>query len=499
MALVRPGRNFTINVSGALVTMAVGVAVVPNYIRAVGVERYGMLALIWVTFGFLGFMDLGMSRASTNALARVGQKDFRQIGEIFGTALFSSLVLGCVGGVTICLLADWYMGTVHMLSDVVRAEVKSTLWCVSIMFPLTLSAGVAIGAIDAHERFLISNLAQASSTVLMQILPLATAILVTPKLTIVLPVLLATRLITAIATIGYCIIDQGGPGFLRVSRTRMKELFSFGGWLTVTNIISPIMISIDQFLVTSWLGAKFMTYYSVPFNVAYRMQFFSGTMARTFFPAFSRMGREDALAILSKATLSLSFLSVLIYAPILLASELVFRLWLGPNLAVHVLPVARLLLVGAWINGLAVMPFGFCQGQGRPDLVAKVHLCEIVPYLACLLFLMKEFGIVGAAMAWNIRVTADLFILWWVAKIPVRRFWDVLPNAIIVFVSFLGALTLQHMLLLQASAALSISAVILWLWHRSDPTFARTVMRILIKLHVLRQMSSRESPSESGH
>ena len=482
MPLTHPRQKFTINVVGSLVTMVVSVVVVPFYIRAIGTERYAMLALIWATFGMLGFMDLGMSRASTNALARVDRMHSREIGEIFGTALISSLVLGCIGGMVIYLLSGWYIGTVHILSETVRAEVKAMTWCISAMFPLTLATGVATGAFDAHERFLVSNVVQVLSIVSMQVLPLAFAIFVTPKLTVILPVLLGARLVTSAATFIYVISDQGGWSIIRVSRARVGALFTFGGWLTVTNIVSPIMTSIDQFLITSRLGAKFTTYYTVPSNVSGKMQFFSATMVRTFFPSFSRMARQEALEVLAKSTLSLSFLSALIFAPVLVGSELFFRLWLGNELAAHVLPVARILIVGAWINGLAYMPYGFCQGQGRPDLVAKVHLCEVVPYLVCLLLLMREYGIVGAALAWAIRATADLVALWWLAGMPMRRLWSLAPSTCVVCLGLLGAIVLKGMLLVQFLAALGIGLAVLQLWRMCDPALSRMVQERFARL-----------------
>jgi len=70
-----------------------------------------------------------------------------------------------------------------------------------------------------------------------------------------------------------------------------------------------------------------------------------------------------------------------------------------------------ILLVGCWTNAVGFIPFTLLQSQGRPDLSAKIHMAEIVPFLLSVWSLSRRFGLPGAALAWTLRVTVDLSIM----------------------------------------------------------------------------------------
>jgi O-antigen/teichoic acid export membrane protein len=73
--------------------------------------------------------------------------------------------------------------------------------------------------------------------------------------------------------------------------------------------------------------------------------------------------------------------------------------------------VVRWLSLGMLINILARPAFTLLQSSGRPDLVAKTHAVEFVPYIISLLFFTRLFGISGTAAIWSLRVLADNIIL----------------------------------------------------------------------------------------
>jgi hypothetical protein len=51
------------------------------------------------------------------------------------------------------------------------------------------------------------------------------------------------------------------------------------------------------------------------------------------------------------------------------------------------------------------------QGAGRTDVIAKIHMFELLPYMAGLWWALSHYGAVGAAVLWSLRVSVDTGLL----------------------------------------------------------------------------------------
>jgi O-antigen/teichoic acid export membrane protein len=64
-------RSFAINLLSPLIRVVVAFVTTPIYLHHVGDARFGVIVIVWTLLGLFGFMDLGLSRAATNALSRL--------------------------------------------------------------------------------------------------------------------------------------------------------------------------------------------------------------------------------------------------------------------------------------------------------------------------------------------------------------------------------------------------------------------------------------------
>ena len=452
----RTRGHFAINLAGSLIPIATALATVPIYLSAIGTARYGIVSVAWILLGYFGFLDFGLSRASANALSRVGRGTRDERAPILVTAFVLNLAAGLVGSVLLYACARLFVAHFIQAPSGIIAELRPVLPYLAAMLPLGMIAGVATGALESREMFVASNTVSTFGTVTGQLLPLLAVYLAGPSLGVIIPALFFSRLLTILASFAMVFRVEGRLSPFDFDRRWIGRLLHYGAWVTVTSLVSPLLESLDQFLIAGMLGVAAVAEYAVPMNLAMRSQVVATALARTLFPQLSRLSPDEAAAVMEEATVGLAYGFGAIIAPAIMLSHVFLTLWVGARIAAVSAPVAEILLLGAWANGVAFIPYAFLQGKGRPDLTAKAHLIEVIPFIAVLVGLTHLLGLPGAALAWTLRVAVDLALLLWMSGRPVMR---ILPAVLLVVAASTTAL-LFHSLVVAAVSALAFGVVL---------------------------------------
>jgi O-antigen/teichoic acid export membrane protein len=384
---------------------------VPLYISHIGASRYGVVAISWMLLGYFGFLDFGLSRASANALSRLGQASNAERSPVLMTAFHLNLGLGVSGGIILYAIGSLFFEYIFKIPSQLQSEALAAFPWMAAMLPLGMVGGVATGVIESRERFLLSSMLSGIGSVVGQVFPLLCAIFISPSLSILIPATLSARLLTVLFAYGVVVRLESPIHFFNAKWTWVRKLFGYGAWVSVSSLVSPLLETLDQLLIGSVLGTSAVTHYVVPMNLSMRSQIIASALARTLFPRLSRMSLHEARALNELGVVSLAYGFGAICGPAILLSNWFLQIWISVDFAVVAAPVAQLLLFGAWFNGIAFIPYALLQGQGRPDLTAKIHLAEIIPFIGALFLLMHFGGLPGAALAWTLRVGIDCIVL----------------------------------------------------------------------------------------
>jgi O-antigen/teichoic acid export membrane protein len=202
-------------------------------------------------------------------------------------------------------------------------------------------------------------------------------------------------------------------------KSMVKPLISFGGWITISNIISPLMVSFDRFLIGSFVSMTAVTYYTTPYELVTRLRIIPTSLANVLFPAFSSTLVTDRARAARMFSRGVTYLYLVLFPLILIVVTFAregLNLWVGAKFAQNSSFVLQCLAVGVLLNSLALMPFALVQSAGRADLTAKLHLMEFPLYAAALWLLVRRYGINGVAIAWVVRVALDMGALFFVSR-----------------------------------------------------------------------------------
>lgn len=408
-------RSTLWNGIGFLLPGVAALIAVPPLIRGIGLDRFGVLTLAWVLVGYFGLFDFGLGRALTKMVAdKVAAEDEGDLHSLIWSSTVLLFFLGVLAAFVMSVLSPWLVHRVLKIPDGLKSESLQALWLLAWSIPVVTCSSGFRGVLEALQRFRMVNLVR---------VPMAIAVFVGPLL--VLPFtksLVWVFLVLVIGRVAACIVYLcaclAAIPALRLRsefrRSSIKPVLQFGGWLTISNIVSPLMVSLDRFVIGAMVSLAAVAYYATPFEMVTKLQIVPMAMTGVMFPAFASSYVVDPGRSLLLMTRAVKYVFLALFPIALLISTFapeLLRLWLGNDFATNSTAIVRWLSAGVLVNCVAQIALSLIQAVGRPDISAKLHLAELPLYLVMLYAATKTYGAKGAAIAWTARVVIDAILL----------------------------------------------------------------------------------------
>lgn len=403
------------NLGGQGVTMLATLVATPFVIRLLGPPGYGVLALVHVLIGYLSFADMGMGTASTR-FGSIAHARGDDQGE--ATAIWSALVLAVVPATTVAL----------MLALGARPFVEHGL-----RLPSYLLEPAVIAVRLAALGFVARAVAGVLNTPAVVRLRMDLVVLITSGTAVgqilLVPVVLyfGGGLTGAVEVVAGAALACAGlhaltglrllPPLRRphISGEMLKPLARFGGALVVSTIAGTMLANLEKLILPRYASVQALAFYSVAFTLAYMPTQMPAALLQSLVPAFSRLqvnpDRTDLELLYRRALRGMLFWALPGAVFICAVARPFFTLWAGPQFGRESTLPLYLLIGGVVCEIMAYVPYAMLITLGRTDLIARIQLSLVLPYLVTSAFLIHQFGAAGAAVAWSLRalVSVTLF------------------------------------------------------------------------------------------
>lgn len=401
-------KNSVYNIAGFIIPTLVAIPTLGILARQLGVEKFGLFTLAFAVVGYASIFDGGVTRAVIREVA-IFRNDFEKQKQIFSTASLIVLILGAFAFLGLFFGSSSLIELLNV-SGSNFIDTKIAFQLLAFIMPVYLLNQIWLAYLEGLEKFGNISIQRTISSSLLALLPLVFCWF---NATLVNAIwgLVVGRTLSLILTFFICkkmILNSG----LRFYKSIFKRLITFGGWLTLSNIISPIMVYFDRFVISNVMGASRIAFYTAPAEGVARLSNIPFALARALFPKLSNS--QDAtekkrLEQQSYFLVSLVCLPIVILA--ILLSDSIMTIWMGSEYAGTASNVLKILLIGFLFNALAQIPYALLQSQGKSKTTALIHISEVLPYLFLLFFLTFHYGVIGTAFAWTVRTLVDLIIL----------------------------------------------------------------------------------------
>jgi O-antigen/teichoic acid export membrane protein len=410
--LKRPfGRNVMLSFFGQVTPILAAIVTMPYLVRMLGTDRVGLLSLVLIAVGYFTILDFGLGRAVTKVISEViERRDNARVASVFWSAARFQVLMGVAGGLVLILLTPLLVTRLLHIPENLQSEATLCMILSALSLPTILFSSSLVGLLQAAQRFDMAVSVQAPTSVANYVLPVAGAVF-WPNLPFVVLILVATRFVSTIFLFRFAV--RLFPDVRKLHPFHRQEflaLLKFGGWLTVSSIANPILIYLDRFVIGGLEPVSEVAYYSVPADAVGRLLIIPASLVMVLFPMISASGGHSGRLIPRSLLVVLASLGLPIVAIVIFGNDLM-RIWMGQEFATHSGLALRVLAVGVLVNGLAFIPATYLQAAGRPDITAKLNFAELPLHVLVAYYGVKTFGILGAAIAWDLRVLIDALLL----------------------------------------------------------------------------------------
>ena len=403
---------------GLVIPAIIAAITIPELIFTLGNERFGFLGMIWALTGFGGIFDFGLGRAAIFYISdKLENEDYAAVGQIYNVAKNLSLSAGLLGG--FILICAALLGAQELInySEVTKTEVFYSLILVALMIPMQSLITTLRGVNESFHQFKLISFVRVLNGVISFLGPFVVSIWTSNLIMLVLPLLLA-KIISLLLSI--VVANNAIKKNIFVSDIKTKpsknlyyQMIKFGGWATVSTIISPLMVQADRFFIGTYISVAAVGIYVLPMEAISQSLLLIGGVTTVMYPYLSRANAKDVnngISQFKKYSFIFNVLFLLFYTLLILFIPIIFRLWIG-DIDESSITIAKILCLGAFFNSISGLKYSMIQGMGRADITAKIHIFELPIYIVMVVYMVPYYGLIGAAIAWSTRMVLDYILL----------------------------------------------------------------------------------------
>ncbi|MEI6708279.1 MAG: oligosaccharide flippase family protein [Methylococcales bacterium] len=419
--------NILWNLVGLGLPLLIAALTIPELITVIGSERFGLLALAWGLIGYAGALDLGIGRATTQRVSAMRESaENQQIPHVLATAIRITYITGGIGMLVILIAAACRAYSYIQTNNVAVLEIQISMVLLALALPMQAISATYRGVNEAYLNFKDISILRVFLGATNFGLPYLIASYTT-KLYWLVATLVFSR---CLALVFYryfahrCMNDAGHIVYGKYTKDIARQLFQFGGWVTVSSIISPILVQADRFFVGGLISASAITLYVIPYEVVTQALIIVGAITTIAFPVITNLihnAPQQATITFRLWLYRITGLMLIILSILAAVMPILLKLWVGQHISEESIWTGQILCIGVFFNSIGAMYYALLHAQGQTQSTAILHLIEFPLYILLLIILINTFGIVGCAIAWSIRTLFDTIGLILMSKLFERK------------------------------------------------------------------------------
>jgi O-antigen/teichoic acid export membrane protein len=455
-------KNLLASYFSQIYVVAIGIAIVPVYIRYMGSEAYGLVGFYAMLQAWFMLLDMGLAPTMARETARFagGATDAMHLRRLLRALESVFYAVGLAGALALIWAADQIAAHWLKVEQLPLDQVQLAIQLMAVIIGLRWVAGLYRGAIGGFEQQVwLGQLNAAIATArFVLVLPIFYLLGTTPAHFFGYQLLVACIETVLLATKTYRLMPAM-PAGARVnwSWTPLRGVLKFSLSIAFTSAVWVFVTQTDKLVLSKLLPLGEYAYFTLAVLVAGGVSIVSGPISTALLPRLSRLqAKHDEKGLIDlyrKATQLVAVIALPVSLMLACFAEPLLWAWTGnASTAAHAAPILRLYALGNGILALGAFPYylQFAKGDVRLHLIGNVLFVTVL--IPMVIWATLHFGAAGAGWAW-LGANATYFLFW--VPLVHRRFAPGLHGKwLINDISYVAIVAVGSAVLLEKSVPL---------------------------------------------
>ena len=419
-------KNILANYASQIYVSAIGILILPLYIKYLGAEAYGLVGFFTMLQAWFGLLDMGLTPTIGRETARykggsMAPLAFRQLVRAL-SLIFSGTAL--IGGGLLFLLSDVVATRWLNFDTLLSSEIVLAVQIMAVSVALRWMGGLYRGIITGSERLvwlsgfnvLIASLRFMAVFMSMWLYGFTPFVFFIHQLVVALIevlglLLMSERLLPSIRNFS----EPIGWSFKPI-----KPVLKFALTIAFTSSVWVLVTQTDKLVLSGILPLADYGYFTLAVLAASGIMVISGPISSAILPRMSRLHAEgkhnELIQLYNNATQLVSVIAGSASIVIAFCAQPLLFAWTGSlEIASQTAPILRLYAIGNGFLAVSAFPYylQYALGNLRYHLIGNAVM--VVVLIPAIIGAATYFGAVGAGYVW--LSVNGLYMVTWVGYV----------------------------------------------------------------------------------
>ena len=385
-----------------------GFVFVPVFIKYLGIEAFGLIAIFTVLQSSLALLDMGMKPALGREMAKftAGAHDAQSIRDLLRSVEIAAAAMAMIISLGTLWSASWVASKWLNVESLPLSTVRHALIGMGVLCALRFVENIYSGSIAGLQRQVLQSVLSSSLVTARALGAIAVLAWVSPTVEgfFVWQVVISIISIPLLASVVYRELPRG-PRPARFSWDSVTGIWRFAGGVMTITLFSLLLTQSDKILLSRLLPLNVFAIYAVAGVLSSALYMLSTPIGAAFYPSFTQLITMSDMAALRLAYHQAAQLSTVVMGSaaiiLIIFADTVLSVWTGnPALTQDAAPILRVLAFGTLLSGFIGIPYQMQLAYGWTNLTIKMNFVAVAVLVPMLFLVVPRYGGIGAAWVW---------------------------------------------------------------------------------------------------